>query len=257
MQIVPDDNGPGHELTPGGIPIRGDARPSRSAPILDPSRARRASTVLTVTLVVLISVAMLGTWSQSALLRSTNAAAAETRAHQRASSLVTEEHYLMQAMVADPSVEERAELVAIQPRVIASLDGLARDDDGGEDPFTVIVGKELELQAATARILANIEQGSLTTAVEIIEAHEGLMADLRTSVEAQEAEHTRINAARVERVTQASWLLSFAMSALFLLGLVVLVATGRKSRADRRLIERMASEDALTGLPNRTAFAAH
>jgi diguanylate cyclase (GGDEF)-like protein len=232
--------------------------PSRSVPILGhPSRARRASTVLTVTLVVLISVAMLGTWSQSALLRSTNAAASETRSYQEASSLVTEEHYLMQAMVADPSIAERAELVAIQPRVLASFDGLAKDGDGETDPFTVMLGKELQLQAATARILANLEQGSSATAVSIIEAQEGLMADLRTSVLAQEVEHARTNAAKVERVTQASWLLSFAMSALFLLGLVVLVATGRRSRSDRHLIERMAAEDALTGLPNRIAFAAH
>ena len=234
---------------------------SRSAPILGhPARARRASTVLTVTLVGLISVAMLGTWSQSALLRSTNAAASETRSYQEVSSLVTEEHYLMQAMVADPSAEERAWLLAIQPRVVASFEGLVGNGDGedGEaDRFAVMLGKERELQAGTARILENLEQGDSATAVDIIEDQEDLMADLRTSVQAQEIQHARTNAAEVERVTQASWLLSFAMSAVFVLGLVVLVATGRKSRSDRRLIERMAAEDALTGLPNRIAFAAH
>ena len=113
------------------------------------------------------------------------------------------------------------------------------------------------MQAAAAQILAYLAQGNSTVAVATIESQEALMGDVRATVLAQEADHTRTSAAQVARVTQTSRLLSIGMSVLFLLGLVVLGATGRKSRNDRRMIERMAAEDALTGLPNRTAFAAH
>ena len=116
--------------------------PSRSVPIPGQlSRTRWVGTVLTGTLVVLISAAMLGTWSQAALLRSTNEAAAEIRLHQEASGLVTHEHYLMQAMVTNPSAAEQAELLAIQPRVIASFERLAEiSTDGRSATFEVLAG---------------------------------------------------------------------------------------------------------------------
>ena len=233
--------------------------PSRSVPIPGQlSRTRWVGTVLTGTLVVLISAAMLGTWSQAALLRSTNEAAAEIRLHQQASGLVTHEHYLMQAMVTNPSAAEQAELLEIQPRVIASFERLAEiSTDGRSATFEVLLDEERLVQAAAAQILAYLDAGNTTVAVATIESQEALMGDIRATVLAQEVAHTRMNAAKVDRVTQASRLLSIGMSVLFLLGLIVLGATGRKSRNDRRTIERMAAEDALTGLPNRTAFAAH
>jgi len=233
--------------------------PSRSVPISGQlSRTRWVGTVLTGTLVVLISAAMLGTWSQAAFLRSTNEAAAEIRLHQQASGLVTHEHYLMQAMVTNPSAAEQAELLEIQPQVIASFERIAEiSTDGRSATFAVLLDEERLVQAAAIQILGYLEDGNTAVAVATIESQEALMGDIRATVLAQELAHTKLNAAKVARVNQTSRLLSIGMSVLFLLGLIVLGATGRKSRNDRRTIERMAAEDALTGLPNRTAFAAH
>jgi diguanylate cyclase (GGDEF)-like protein len=233
--------------------------PPRSAPIPgQSSRTRWVGTVLTGTLVVLISAAMLGTWSQAALLRSTNLAAAQTGLHQEASGLVAHEYYLMQAMIADPSPVERAELLEIQPRVIASFERLAElGVDGRSATFAGLLVDERQVQAATAQMLEDLEQGNTAAAASIIESQEAKMGDIRATMLAQEAEQTQMNAAKISSVTEASLLLSVGMSILFLLGLIVLIGTGRKSRTDRRLIERMAAEDDLTGLPNRTTFAAH
>jgi diguanylate cyclase (GGDEF)-like protein len=233
--------------------------PSRSVPIPGQvSRTRWVGAVLAGTLVVLISAAMLGTWSQAALLRSTKAAAAETQLHQQASSLVTHEYYLMQASVADPAGPEVDELLEIQPQVIASFERLSEPGVGGRSAtFAGLLDQELEVQAATAEILAGLEQGDSAAAAAILESQEDLMGEIRATVLAQEADQTRMNAAKISRATEASQMLAIGMTVLFLLGLIVLGVTGRKSRADRRMIETMAAEDALTRLPNRTAFAAH
>jgi len=213
--------------------------------------------VLAATLVVLMSAAMLGAWSQARLMTSMNEASSAAMLHQNASRLVTQEQYLFQAVVADGSSQERPELRAVQPRVIDALQRIADSSDPDVAEFKRVLLEERLFQYGTSQVLALLDRGQQRAAVRLGDRLESRMQDVRTTVIRFDTEQQDQNAAQVDQATSRSRLLSTGTIALFVLGLLVLIATGRLSRADRRMIEKMAAEDALTGLPNRTAFAAH
>jgi len=227
---------------------------------LDParrSRTRRVGAALAATLVVLMTAAMFGAWSQARLLDSTNQAASETRLHQEASRLVAQEQYLLQAVVADATRRERPELLAIQPRVIDALQKIADIPDEDVSGFPRVLLEERLFQYGASQVLSRMHRGHDRSALRLMERLEPRMSDIRTDVIDSGTKQAAENARKIDRASGRSRLLSTATIVLFLIGLIVLVAAGRVSRADRRMIEKMAAEDALTGLPNRTSFTAH
>jgi diguanylate cyclase (GGDEF)-like protein len=232
----------------------------RSRTLLDParrSRTRRVGAVLAGTLVVLMSAAVLGAWSQARLLDQTSQASAETTQPQVASQLVAHEQYLLQAAVADPFHAEASTVRDIQPTVIDTLQQLARGSTDDASSFRDVLDQERLFQQATSDILSDLEQGKRAHALATIERLENLMSEIRTTLVDAANAHAAENAHKIDQATHRSHLLSTGTIVLFLFGLLVLGAAGWISRSDRRMIERMAAEDALTGLPNRTAFAAH
>jgi len=228
--------------------------------LVDPvrtTRSRRVGAVLAATLVVLMTAAMFGAWSQARLMSAMNQASTEAQLHQEASRLVTQEQYLLQAIVADGSSQERPELLATQRRALAALERIADSRDSEASQFRRTLVEERLFQYATSQALLRLQRGDHRGAVRLMERSEPRMTDIRTTVLRFDNEQAAHNAAQVDQATTRSRLLSTGTIALFLLGLVVLAAAGWVGRGDRRMIERMAAEDALTGLPNRTAFGAH
>jgi diguanylate cyclase (GGDEF)-like protein len=232
----------------------------RSRPLMDPvhrSRTRRVSVVLGATLVVLMTAAMFGAWSQARLMDSMNDASSETALHQEASRLVTQEQYLLQATVADGTDQDRPELAATQPLVIDALERIADRPDPDVRDFQRVLLEERLLQYGTTQILNRLDRGDRRGAVRLAESLEPRMAGIRSTVLRFDTQREEQNAGQIDQARSRSRILSTSTIALFLLGLLVLIATSRVTRADRRMIEKMAAEDALTGLPNRTAFTAH
>src|SRR4051794_16908408 len=204
-----------------------------------------------------MTAAMLGAWSQARLMDSMDEASSETVLHQEASRLVTEEQYLLQSVVAKRGARDRRDLLTTQPRVIDALQQIAHSGDSDVSAFQRIVLEERLFQYGTAQVLSRLHRGHQKGAVLLAKRLEPRMRDIRSTVLRFDTLQGAQNAQQIDQARSRSREQSTATIALFLLGLLVLIATGRISRADRRMIEKMAAEDALTGLPNRTAFAAH
>lgn len=222
-------------------------------------RARWVGAVLSATMVVLLSAALVGTWRQDSLLRSSTQAAQGTNSFRLAVSLTANEFYLMQAMVADPLGEERGALRASQQRVTSAFEDLAARQRSSEESAEIlaILDDVRYVQATAGLILSYLEQDQPERAAATLEGLEPLMRRVMDELRTEQAVHERANARIEGDAVDQSRLLVLGMVTLFVVGLGVLGVTGWLSRADRRVIERMAAEDTLTGLPNRTAFYAH
>jgi diguanylate cyclase (GGDEF)-like protein len=222
------------------------------------SRARWVGIALSATLVVLTAAALFGTWRQASLLRASVDAGEETAAYRLAADLLADEIHLLQAIVADPSAESRAELHAVRPRVSAAFRELGAHVHGNEDAaLERLLDLEHSVRANASLVLKYLAQEQPERAVATIEGLDPLITRIKRLAESEQTKHVGENARTVAAAEWQSRLLSTGLTLLFLVGLGVLGVTGWLSRSDRRVIEKMAAEDALTGLPNRTAFHAH
>lgn len=219
--------------------------------------ARRVSVVLAVTLVVLISVAVLGTWRQAALLQETEYGAEATQLYQQVYVLVSQEHLLVHASVSDPQAQELQELVEIQPSVLAAYAKLVDSQDSGHSSrFAELLEWETQLQGALGTVRIQLEAGNRDAATELVEAQEPLMGRIIAGTLAELADRAEESRGQIIGARQESDLLQIGLVVMFVVGLAVLTVTGLVAHTDRCLIEKMAAEDPLTGLLNRTAFNA-
>jgi diguanylate cyclase (GGDEF)-like protein len=208
-------------------------------------------------LALLSGYAVLGSWRQSDLVHEVSVDAANTDIAQNAAYLATREMSLIQASLIDPKSTERAALPSVDTQVDAALNRLLTADREHRSRVRTIVGSQQSLHVEIDRYLVELDAGNRAAAKAVLEASIEPLTDVITNdLLAEQNDHlARYAADQASAEIDSSWLVGGSLT-IFALGLIILALFAWSNRTHRRLVEKMAATDALTGLPNRSAFAA-
>jgi diguanylate cyclase (GGDEF)-like protein len=202
----------------------------------------------------------MGSWRQATIVRDLAADSARTDAYQQAAYLNTLEFGLLQGSLREPGGEERLTVPATGRAALAALEETAtiRGEPAEEETRAGLVTARRKLQPAIDHYLRLLDDGDVPAAEEVLEdAIEPVFSHLRGELLAGRQQHLAIRAQTLDEARHDSRRAQVGTVLIFLLGLGVLTIIGWSNRSHRRIVERMAASDALTGLPNRAAFTAH
>jgi diguanylate cyclase (GGDEF)-like protein len=226
------------------------------------NRGPRSPRAVTITfglvLAVLSGLAVLGSWQQATIVADQASDADRIDAYQQAVLLSQREMELVQAVLNEPDGTERQELLSLHDRTHTAIEQLAQNvDRGRRTTVEAIAARQAALEPTVRGFLRQIDQGDRAAANDILEQDielrlDTVAANLQTIVSAESASYQQD---RIEAEEQSRTLF-WASAALFLLTLIMVTMFTLSMRAHRRQIERLATVDGLTGLPNRAGFAA-
>jgi diguanylate cyclase (GGDEF)-like protein len=206
---------------------------------------------------VLTLAAVLGSWRQATLIRAVAAESTRTDAYQEATYLATTEAAMLQGTLREPDGEERGALAVVESQATSAVGALTARDAAQAGRNAVLAQRQAALRPVVTRYLAVLDAGDTTTAEEVLETQiEPTSTVLIDGLRAEEQRQVRAYTARLSGAQHDSALLLLGTLLTFVLGLGVLAVVGWSNRSRRRLAERMAAHDALSGLPNRVAFQA-
>ena len=217
---------------------------------------RSVAPALAMGLVAMLAVAFLASSLQANRTRSTEQSAARAVAYRAAFVLISREHFLLQSTVSEPEAAEGWEMTALQPQVLAAIDHATDLDPDHATEVAKFRAIEVKVQDIEGQVVAKLADTNHRQAMELVEDVEPLMLEVSAGFSTELRGHAEIQAQEAKIATERSVLLAAGIGAMLAFGLALIAVTGWIGRIDRRLIDRMASEDALTGLPNRTAFNA-
>jgi diguanylate cyclase (GGDEF)-like protein len=217
---------------------------------------RSIAPALSVVLLGMLAVAFIASALQVNLVLSTQKSVEKVRAYRAAYVLVTREYLLLQATINQPRAEEGWEMTALQPQVLEALDRAARMDASDGDDFAGIRGMEVRIQAVEWQVVTQLADTHHRQAVALVVSVQPLMLEVSGDLAEEMRVHADVQSQEARTAAKRSVLLAAGIGAMVLVGIALIFVTAWINRADRRMIGRLASEDALTGLPNRTAFTA-
>ncbi|WP_433796883.1 putative bifunctional diguanylate cyclase/phosphodiesterase [Actinoplanes sp. CA-252034] len=213
--------------------------------------------LLAVVLAGMSGYAVFGSWRQSVIVSELAQDSANTDAYQQTAYLVTWETALIQASLREPDGEERYQLLGVYRQAQNAMEYMGEVDVEDAELTARLVETHRALKPQLNEYLDLIDRGALDTAEAQLEqvlepATSSIMATVLAEQRHHLADHTEKQADGELESQRQLWgsALAFAVS------LMVLVMFSRSARSHRRQVETIAATDPLTGLPNRTAFAA-
>jgi diguanylate cyclase (GGDEF)-like protein len=212
--------------------------------------------ILAATLMILTVAGVTVSWRQFVIVKSTATSSTDTDDLQRAAFLAAREMELIEGSLREPDGEERRAVAGTSEQLLEALGAMAAHDEPGH-VSTSLIHEQRGLLPTLDRYFALLDSGEIDMARVLLEnviepATENIMSTLLVEQEAHMAEYST-NLVRAERESR---LLLVGTWLSLLLGMAVVGFAGWTNRTHRRLIERMAAHDSLTGLPNRPAFHA-
>jgi diguanylate cyclase (GGDEF)-like protein len=170
---------------------------------------------------------------------------------------VSREYLLLQSTVSKPEAQEGWQMTALQPEVIRGMDLAADLDPDQAAEMARFHGIELRIQAVEWQVVTQLAATHHAEALRLVEDIEPLMLEVTGGISTELQKHADATTQASKTSSERSLLLAVGIGAMFAVGVALILVTGWINRTGRRLAERLASEDALTGLANRTAFTAH
>jgi diguanylate cyclase (GGDEF)-like protein len=213
--------------------------------------------VLVVTLVGLTAAAVAGSWRQMVIVDTMASESADTDLHQRAAFLAVRELGLLQGALREPDGEEREAAGEAGIQLGEALAALPRTDRRTASENGALARRREALQPAITRYLDLLDSDDLDAAQDVLEEDiEQAYEELVEVLLVERDRHLETHGRSVDRAQVDSHRLVIATVLTFLFGVIVLAVLGWLRRSHRRVIERMAAHDSLTGLSNRAAFQA-
>ncbi|BEL05321.1 hypothetical protein Q0Z83_035120 [Actinoplanes sichuanensis] len=213
--------------------------------------------VLAVVLAGMSGYAVFGSWRQAVIVSELAQDSANTDAYQETAYLVTWEMALLQAALQEPDGEERQRLLGVHRQTQVAMENMATVDVEDPELTASIVNTHLALKPQLNAYLAELDRRDLEAAgARLEETIEPATSAIMAKVLAEQKHHLSDHAVKQADGEMESQRQLWGNGLAFLVSLLVLVLFTRSSRSHRRQVERMAATDTLTGLPNRTAFAA-
>jgi diguanylate cyclase (GGDEF)-like protein len=209
--------------------------------------------LLAATVLALAVASLSGSWRQMVILGRVAADDADTDAYQRAAYLTVRELGLLQGALREPSGEERVAAVDIGPEVLAALTALPLEST--TDQRRVVTRQRASLQPAITQYFALLDSDEPMAAQAVLEERiEPTYEQLLQVLLREQEQRLTSYAADVARAERESRLAMVATILASLFGVAVLGIIGWWRRSQRQLLYRMAAQDPLTGLSNRTGF---